>query len=411
MGPAPDPTGAAFYREARSDLPGPLAGLRVLDVTRVWSGPMATCVLADLGADVVRVELPGNREGELPPEIPGTGLSWFNQTVHRNKRSVGLDLRLPDDRETFRALVADTDVLVENYRPGTLAGWGLGYPECRAVRPDLVYVSISGWGQFGPGADRPGYDPVVQAASGWMSLNGNPDGTPVRAPTFLADDIAGLHGAIGALAALRHRDATGEGQHVDVSMLDALLFQSSGLLTLGATGAPLRRWGDQTEFIAPANGYSCADGRIYLAVATNRQWRSLAAVLDRPELARAPGWRTNAERLANRAAVDELVAGWCAGRPAAEVVAAFEAAGLTVSPVRTFGEAAADPHVLARGMLPRVALANRSVAPLTGPAVKFSRTPTTVRRPAPVPGAHTADVLAEVAARTVVSNAAPGGGT
>nr|BFE59207.1 CoA transferase [Dactylosporangium thailandense] len=385
-----------FYREARTDLTGPLAGVRVLDVTKVWSGPMATCVLADLGADVIRVEMPGNRDGQVPPRIPDTGLSWFRETVQRNKRSVALDLRREADRETLLRLVPTVDVLVENYKPGTMDGWGLGYRECRAVRPDLVYVSISGFGQYGPDAHRPGYDPVVQATSGWMSLNGEPDGRPVRAPTFLADDVAGLHGAIGALAALRHRDRTGEGQHVDVAMLDTMLFQSAGFLTLGATGVPMRRWGDEAESVAPANGYDCADGRIYLAVALNKHWRVLAELIGRPDLARAPGFATNDERLANRAAVNAVVARWCRERTAADAVARLCAAGLTATPVRTFADAAEDPHVLEREMLAPTRLHNGSTAPLTGTAVKFSRTPTRVRHGAPAPGADTEEILGDM---------------
>ncbi|WP_406104112.1 CaiB/BaiF CoA transferase family protein [Micromonospora globbae] len=394
--PADAPDAAAFYAEARHDLPGPLHGVRVLDVTKVWSGPVASCVLADLGADVLRVEMPGNREGLMPPEIPGTGLSWFRQSVHRNKRSIGLDLRRPGAAEVFLRLVATADVVVENYKPGTLDAWGVGYRACRAVRPDVVMVSISGYGQYGPDAGRPGYDPTTQAAAGWMALNGEPDGAPLKAPTFLADDLAGLHAVIGALAALRHRDRTGEGQHVDVSMLDSLLFSSNGYLTLGATGVPLRRWGDQADFVVPAGCFRCADGHVYVAVALDRSWRRLAEVIGRPELARAPGYATNEERRDNRAAVNAVLAGWCADRTCAEVVAALDANGITAERVRTFAEAAADPQVRARAMVQETVLANGTTAPLTGPAVKFSRTPTAVRTGAPEPGADTERILDEL---------------
>jgi formyl-CoA transferase len=386
---------AEFYRDARADLTGPLAGVRVLDVTKVWAGPLATCVLADLGADVVRVELAHGRDGEVPPQIPGTGLSWFRQTVHRNKRSVGLDLRQDRDGERFHQLVAAVDVVVENYRPGTLDGWGAGYSHCRVTRPDIVFVSISGWGQYGPAAHLAAYDPVVQAAGGWMALNGAPDGDPVRAPTFLADEVAGLHAAIGALAALRHRDRTGEGQHVDVSMLDALLFSSCGLLTLAATGAEPRRYGNETDFVVPANVYRCRDGHVYLAVGLDRQWRDLAELIGQPDLARAPGFARNAERLANREVVNAVVAQWCADRPVAEAVAALHRRGLVAAPVRSLADTAKDPHVAERDMLQSTVLSNGTRAPLTGPAVKFSRTPTRIRRGAPAPGADTAEVFAE----------------
>ncbi|MBF5029950.1 MULTISPECIES: CoA transferase [unclassified Micromonospora] len=386
---------AGFYREARHDVDGPLHGVRVLEISKVWAGPMTGAVLADLGCEVIRIEMPGNREGRMPPDIPGTGLSWFRETVHRNKRSVSLDLRREPAREAFLRLVVTADVVVENYRPGTLDGWGVGYAQCRRVNPDIVFVSISGWGQYGPRATDAGFDPIAQAAAGWMGLNGEPDGTPMKAPSFLADDLAGLHGAIGALAALRHRDRTGEGQHVDVSLLDALLANSGGYLTLGATGVPLRRWGDQADFVVPAGTYRCRDGWLYLAVALDKHWRSLAAAMDRPELARAPGFATNEERRARRDEVNALVGAWCEARTVAGAAAGLAAAGIPAEPVRDFADAAADPHVRERDMVQTVPLCNGTTGPLTGPAAKFSRTPTRVRHGAPAVGADTEALLTE----------------
>lgn len=385
---------AAFDQDALPD--GPLTGLRVLDVTKVWAGPMATALLADLGADVIRVEMPGNREGLFPPEIPGTGLAWFRQTTQRGKRSLALDLRAEGAADTLLGLVADVDVLVENYLPGTLARLGLGYARCREVNPGLVYVSISGFGQYGPQSRRPGYDPIIQAASGWMALNGEPGGRPLRSPTFIADDLAALYAVIGALSALRHRDATGEGQHVDVALLDALLATSDGYLTLAAAGAQPGRQGDQTDMVVPAGVFRCADDAyVYLAAALDKHWRLFAQVIDRPELARAPGYATNAERVANREAVNAVIGAWCATRTADEVQALLDARGLTAQRVRDLAEAAKDPHVLERGMLCDTTLSNGTVAPLTGPAIKFSRTPARIRSGAPEPGAHTGEILAD----------------
>jgi formyl-CoA transferase len=376
-----------FYRDARSDVDGPLHGVRVLDVTRVWSGPLTSSVLADMGADVIRVELPQGRDGDMPPEIPGTGLSWFRESVNRNKRSVGLDLRSPQAAETFLELVRDADLVVENYRPGTLSGWGIGYQECRQVKPDIIVVSITGWGQYGPDIDRPAYDPAVQAASGWMALNGG-----VRAPTFLADELAGLHAAIGALAALAHRHRTGEGQHVDVAMLDSVLASSCGLLTLAAAGAPPTPMGNETDFVVPSNVYACLDGSVYLAIALNKHWRALVALIDQPELGRHAN---NRDRLAHRDEINAAIEDWCAQRPSALVIKAFTEAGLVAERIRTLSEVATDPHVLARGMLQPTELHNGTVAPLTGPAVKFSRTPTRVRHGGSPPGADTASVLTQ----------------
>jgi formyl-CoA transferase len=379
---------------------GPLDGIRVLDVTKVWSGPLATCVLADLGADVISIELPGSLDGKVPPEIPGTGLAWFRESVRRNKRSVALDLREPNGRAVFLQLVATADLVVENYKAGTLAGWGIGYEQCRAVRPDIVMVSVTGWGQSGPNAHLPAYDPVIQAAAGWMSLNGTPDGPPVRSPTFLADELAGLHAAIGALAALAHRDRTGEGQHVDVAMMDTLLFSSCGLPTLAAAGAPPPRLGNETDFVVPSNVYRCADGHVYLAVALNKHWRALAELMDVPQLGVAQGFRTNTERIGNREEINRLIGDWCASRAVDAVVDALSARGLVVSAVRSMAEAVADPHVTARGMLVDTVLHNGTVAPLVAPPVKFSRTPTGIRRPAPAAGADTEEVLAELGSAT-----------
>jgi len=286
--------------------------------------------------------------------------------------------------------------VVENYKPGTLDGWGVGYRDCRAIRADVVFVSVSGWGQYGPNTALPAYDPAIQAAMGWMALNGEPGGGPLRAPTFLADELAGLHAAIGALAALAHRARTGEGQHVDVAMADTLLFGSSGLPTLAAAGVPPRRWGNETDFVAPCNVFPCRDGHVYLAVALNKHWRILAGKIGRPELARAPGYRTNEERLANRAAINELVAGWARSLPVAEVVGLLQGGGLVVSPVRSLPEALADPHVAEREMLQPTVLSDGTVAPLVGPPVKFSRTPTRIRRAAPVAGADTTEILDEL---------------
>jgi formyl-CoA transferase len=229
-----------------------------------------------------------------------------------------------------------------------------------------------------------------------MAQNGDPAGPPLRAPTFLADELAGLHAAIGVLAALAHRSRTGEGQRIDVSMMDSMLFSSSGLPTLAATGAPPPRLGNETDFVVPSNVYACRDGHLYLAVALNKHWRALAEVLGRPELARADGFGTNAERLGNRDAINALVAAWSRDRTVAEAVAALTERDLVVSPVRTLSEAVADPHVAARGMLTRTRLSNGTYAPLVAPPVKFSRTPTRIRRGAPIAGADTEEILSSL---------------
>ena len=389
-----------FYREARRDLRGPLEGVRVVEATTTWAGPMCGCLLADLGADVIKVEAPGGEVARRsPPFLPNTDppVSFMHATVNRNKRSLGLDLRTPAGRDLFLALAEKSDVVVENFRPGRLARWGLGYRDVRARRRDVVYVSISGYGQYGPGSERVGYDPLAQAASGFLSLNGEPDGPPVKSPTFLADDLAGVHAALAALAALRHRDRTGEGQHVDVSLLDAMLFQSTGYLTLGALGMPLPRLGNEFRIAAPANVYRCRDGYAMAGVLLDAQWKALAGLLGRPELAEHPDYATAAARLERRAELDALLANWAGARSVQEVVERFGELGLPAEAVRSYAEAARDPHVRARAMLQPTPLEGNAVpAPITGPAAKFSRTPTRVRSGAPALGAHTDELLAEL---------------
>jgi formyl-CoA transferase len=388
-----------FYARARRDGIGPLAGVRVVEATTTWAGPMCGCLFSDLGADVIKLELPGGEVARrLPPLLPGrrTPLGFMHVTANRGKRSLTLDLRESAGRAVALDLLRRADVFVENFRPGTLAGWGLGYSDVCAVKPDVVYVSISGFGQWGPDFDQAGYDPVAQAASGWLSLNGEPDGAPVKSPTFLGDDLAGVHAALAALAALRHRDRTGEGQHLDVSLLDVLLFQSNGYPMLAALGVELPRLGSQFQVAAPAGVFRCRDGWVMAGVLLDAHWQVLARAIGRPELALHPDFATTAARLARRAEVQELLASWCAPRASAEVVECLLRERLPCAPVRSYAEAARDPHVQARDMLPEVELEDGTRAPVVGPPVKFSRTPLHVRGGAPALGAHTDEILAEL---------------
>ena len=390
---------ADFFREARSDLTGPLAGLRVLEAATTWAGPFCAALLGDFGADVIKVELPGGEVARrLPPFLPGHSkpISAFNATVNRNKRSLTLDLRRPEGRDVFLRLAARSDFVVENFRPGTLAEWGLGYADVRRVRPDVIYVSVTGFGQFGPDHDRAGYDPIAQARSGYMSLNGSPDGDPVKSATWLADDLGGMHAALAALAALAHRSRTGEGQHIDVALLDALLATSNANPTLGATGVPIARFGNEFSFCAPASAFRCRDGWIYLGILLDSHWKALARVIGRPELADDPEFALTAKRVANRAEANRLVSDFCAERTVADVESLCAAAGLTAGAVRTYAESARDPHVLSRDMLQAVAQEDGQPAPIVGPAAKLSRTPLRVRSGAPGLGAHSDEILAEI---------------
>lgn len=386
-----------FYAEARRDLPGPLAGVSVVEATTTWAGPMAGCVLADFGADVIKVEQP---EGEvvrrLPPALPDSALTVPNETVNRNKKNLSLRLSTPEGARVFLELVHNADIVIENFRPGTMSGWGVGYSDVKAVNPAVVYVSISGFGQFGPLSDRVGYDPLAQHYVGWASLNGEPDGAPVKAPTYLGDDTAGLHGALAAMAALRHAERTGEGQHVDIALIDALLFQSNGYLTAGALGLTLERTGSQFPIAAPVNRYRAKDGWVYAGVLLDSHWVRLAEILGRPELGDDQRYNTIAGRIAGREALDGLLADWCASRTREEIDEIFAAAGIPATPINTYADAAAQAQVIQRDMLQTTPLSDGSATPLTGPAAKFSRTPTRIRSAARPVGADTSDILASL---------------
>jgi crotonobetainyl-CoA:carnitine CoA-transferase CaiB-like acyl-CoA transferase len=383
-----------FYANARRDLSGPLAGVTVVEATTTWAGPMAACVLADFGADVIKVEQP---EGEvvrrLPPVIPDSTLTVPYETVNRNKQSLSLRLSTPEGAEVFLALAKRADIIIENFRPGTMAKWGVGYQDVKGVNPQAVYVSISGYGQFGPMSERVGYDPVAQHYVGWASLNGEPDGAPVKAPTYLGDDTAGLHGALGALAAYQHAQRTGEGQHVDVALTDGLLFQSNGYLTAGAMDLPLERWGSQFPIAAPINRYRAKDGWVYAGVLLDTHWARLAEILGRPELADDERYNSLAGRINGRETLDGLLADWCAEHTRGEIDAIFAAAGIPATPVNSYGDAAREEHVLARDMLQTTELSDGQQVPLTGPAAKFSRTPTRIRTAARPIGADNDGLL------------------
>ena len=386
-----------FYRNARSDTPGPLAGIRVLEATTTWAGPMCAAVLADFGADVIKVEIPsGDVSRTVQPNLPGTEISFMHATVNRNKRGLSLDVRTEPGRDVFLRLGASSDVVVENFKVGTMTGYGLGYEQLCAVKPDIVYVSITGWGQFGPDHEAAGYDPLAQASSGFMSVNGSPDGPPTKAATYLGDDLGGLHGALGAMAALRHRDQTGEGQHVDVALQDALLFQSNGMPTLGAMGIQPARMGNEFGAAVPSNVYDCLDGAVFAGVLLDTHWRALAPIIGEPDLAEHESFASRSERLNNRELCNIMLGNWFASRTREEAIAAWRKAGLPIAPVNTYPEAAQDAHVLERDMLQQTTLPNGITAPITGPPVKFSRTPTRVRRRAPEIGEHNAEILQSI---------------
>lgn len=385
-----------FFSEARDDLTGPLSGVKVLEVTSTWAGPMCGVVLADLGADVVKVEIPTGDVARFIIPIPDSEISVMNATVNRNKRSLAIDMTTPEGKQVLLGLAAQSDIVLENFKTGVLARHGLGYDDVRAVKPDVIYVSVTGWGQFGPDHEAAGYDPLAQATSGYMTVNGSPEGPATKSATFLADDLGGLHAAIGAIAALRHRDQTGEGQYVDIALLDAMLYQTDGMPTLGALGVQPARWGNEFGFAVPASVYDCADGPVYAGVLLDAHWKKLAVILGQPELADHEDFATSAGRAANREVCNMLLSTWLAERTRDEAIEVLREAGLAVARVQSFEEVVNDPHVQERDMLQNVTHHDGTTVPIVGPSWKFSRTPVRIRTPAAALGEHNDQILTEL---------------
>jgi formyl-CoA transferase len=398
--PAPYRDADDFYREARNDLTGPLDGIRVVEVTTTVAGPRCGATLADYGADVIKIESPTAPDviHRLPPFLVNSNppRPFLDMAVNRNKRNATIDLQKPEGRALFIELVRRSDVVVENLRPGTLHEWGCGYSDARAVKPDIVFVSVSGYGQYGPYCQRGGYDPQAQALSGVMWMNACGDDPPLKIPIYLADELAGLHAALAALAALRHRDRRGEGQHVDVSLLDAMITSSTGLPTLAANGMPTPRFGNTFPFAAPGNVYRCQDGWVYAGVLLDTHWCKLAELLGRPELGTHPDYATIPARVARRDEVDALLGDWCSQRTRRQVADAFENAELTGAMILEPGEIVNDPHVAARCSIQSVVQPSGAQINVEAPAAKMSRTPVRLRRAAAEPGADTDAVLAEL---------------
>jgi crotonobetainyl-CoA:carnitine CoA-transferase CaiB-like acyl-CoA transferase len=333
-----------------------LEGVRVLDLTRVVAGPFATAILADLGAEVVKVERPGTGDDYRygPSEKGETSLSF--QNTNRGKRSVTLDLRTEEGRELLLGLAARSDVLVENFRAGFLASQGLGPEVLRARHPGLVVASLSGFGQSGPRAGEASYDIVAQAAGGLMAITGFPDGPPVRGGGALADFVGGLYLAVGILAALRERDRTGRGRVVDVSNQDAIFAVTDSAATIFAgIGARSERVGNQHPFTAPYDAFEANDGWVVVATASNKLFRGLCDAIGRPELASDERFRSHRGRAANRAEINRIVAAWVAARSCEEVLGALgsEGARLPCARVTSPEELLDDPQLRARGMLER----------------------------------------------------------
>ncbi|MFP3944523.1 MAG: CaiB/BaiF CoA transferase family protein [Alphaproteobacteria bacterium] len=388
---------------------GPLADVRVLDLSRILAGPWATQILADLGADVIKVERPGKGDdtrGWGPPFYPAgdgsDGDAAYYMAANRNKRSVALDITTEEGQAQVRALARRSDILVENFKTGGLAKYGLDYASLKEVNPALVYCSITGFGHSGPYRHRAGYDYLIQAMGGLMSITGQPEGTPGGEPlkvgVAVSDLFSGMYAVTGILAALHHARRTGEGQHLDVALLDCqAAMLANQAMNYFASGVPPRRMGNAHPNIVPYQVFATADGYVVLAVGNDVQFAALCRVAGAEELARDPAYATNKARVANRTALIEILSELVAGRTSADWLAALEAEGVPCGPINDVAAVFADPQIKAREMVVDQQRDDLGTVRTVGSPLKFSATPVAYRRPPPALGADTGDVLGALA--------------
>ena len=386
---------------------GPLNGVRVLDLSRILAGPTCTQLLGDLGADIVKVERPGVGDDTRawgPPYLKDeqgadTTESAYYLSSNRNKRSIAIDLTKPEGQALVRRLLARADILIENFKAGALAKYSLSYADLKNEFPGVVYCSITGFGQFGPYAKRPGYDLLAQAMGGIMSVTGQPDGPPTKVGVGIADVMTGMYATTAILAALRHRDLTGDGQHIDIALLDCqiawLINEGTNYLVSGET--PHRR-GNEHPNIVPYSTFEASDGHVILAVGNDTQFQRWCAFAGATDLAGDPRFTTNADRVRNRRALYALMPPYMALKSRQQWIDGLAEVGVPCSPVNTIADVFADPHAAAREMriaMPHPAAGGDGTAPLIGNPVRMSRTPVTYRRPPPMLGQHSDEILSD----------------
>lgn len=384
-----------------------LSGLVVLDLTRILAGPTATQLLGDLGATVIKIENPktggDDTRGWGPPyarDTDGndTDLSAYFMAANRNKKSVSVDISTAKGQDIVRKLAARADVVVENYKPGGLAKYGLDHQILCSAHPELVYCSISGFGQTGPNRDRPGYDLMAQGYGGIMSLTGAADGPPMKVGVGIADVMCGMYATIGILAALRHRDATGEGQHIDLSLVDAQMawLINEGTNYLASGQLPLRR-GNAHPNIVPYDAFAGSDGHVLIAVGNDAQFTRFCDVIGRPGLAENPDYTTNQKRIRNREALLDELDPALARMPVGTIVKKLQSVGVPVGPINDVAQALGSDQAAARGTVVSVARddVEQGHVRLLGNPLKFSRTPVQYRMAPPRFGQDTDEILDE----------------
>ncbi|MFC0683308.1 CaiB/BaiF CoA transferase family protein [Novosphingobium clariflavum] len=376
---------------------GPLAGVRVIDFTRVLAGPAASLALADLGAEVFKIEPPGTGDETrtFPPMREGE--SHYYLAVNRGKKSIVVDLKSEEGLALVRDLAARCDVLVENYRPGVMDRLGLGYEAIAAINPRLIYCSISGYGQTGPLRDRPSFDIVLQAMSGALSMNGEPDGLPTKLGIPLGDLVGGINGPIGILSALYERERTGKGRHIDVSLMDGLIGMLGYIAQLAFfNGSDPTRVGSQHPNLVPYGIFPAREGSIVIACLTPGFWSRICRAIERPELTEDPRYDTLEKRRDARAEVNAIVAAFTERRSVDELVAIFTAHEVPHAPILGVTEALAQPQAAAREMVVETQHKTLGPIPIVNRPIRFTDAPQPVPSAPPVLGEHTDTILEEV---------------
>ncbi|MEP2943843.1 MAG: CoA transferase [Hyphomicrobiales bacterium] len=377
---------------------GPLAGLRVIELAHIMAGPVCGLMLADMGADLIKVEKPSGDDTRrmVPPDVNGESAAYM--MMNRNKRGITLNLKTPEGINALKRLLSDADVVIENYRKGTMEKLGLGYDVLKKTNPGLIYVAISGFGQTGPYADRGGFDLIAQGMSGLMAITGEGEGRPpVKVGAPVSDTTAGILGAMGVCAALHHRTTTGEGQFIDTSLYEAAIthtyWQSAIALATQTSPGPM---GSAHPLNAPYQAFQTADGWITLGAANQKNWERLIDLIDADFLKKDSRFLTNADRMSHRGELEEALNVIFRQKSSTEWLSMLEEGGFPAGPVSSIQEMHGDPQTLARNMIETTEHPIAGKTSAIGLPVKFSQTPGGVTRPAPLLGQHTREVLIEL---------------
>ena len=392
-------TGGPGRRDAPAQQPLPLAGIRVLDIATMAAAPWTAAYLAEFGADVIKVEYPRVGDPQRRWGTPKNGIPLFWKSMARNKRSITLHLGRPEGAAIFKRLVASADVVIENFRPGTLDRWGIGYETLQAINPPLIMLSITGFGQYGPYRARPGFGTLAESLSGFAHLTGQPDGPPTLPNLPLADGLAGITGAFAVMLALYYRDARGGvGQVIDLSLCEPLLrLIEPALLDFDQLGIARGRVGNRSDHVAPRNSYLCGDGHwVSISASAPSIFERLMVAIERPELRTDSRFSVNSARIAHIDELDAIIAGWIGERSRADVIALLEQAEVAVAPINDIPDVFANEHFQARQSFTAIEDPDLGMMRLVNVVPRFSQTPGRVLTTGPDLGQHNAEVYGEI---------------